>query len=299
MPALDALGLGVLLALLAALALAIQTVCLRYGTVTSRSGDALVVVLLVNVAFLVPAAFVLGAPLHELNLRSVAAFATAGLVGTMAGRACFFEGVKRIGASRAESVKASQPLHATLIAVVILHETVTPGHVLSMVAIVGGVVLISYEHTRSGGESGGYTALLFPLGAALFYGIEPVFAKVGFATGASVASGLAVKTLVATLAFLAYLAYRHGLPRIDSFERRELPWLVGAGLGNTGFLVGYYAALELERVSVVLPLVEASPLFVIALSALFVSDDLERVTPRLVLAAIVVVGGAVGVALLS
>lgn len=297
----DALTVGALLAMLAAVALALQTVCIRYGTVTSRSGDALVVVLLVNVAFLVPAAFVFGDPVADLTPRSLGAFAAAGLVGTMAGRAFFFEGVKRIGASRAESVKASQPLHATLVAVAVLGESVTAGHFLSMLAIVAGVVLISYEHARSsrGTDGGGYAALAFPLAAAFFYGIEPTFAKLGFAQGTSVTSGLAVKTVTATLAFALYLSRRHGLPRPGDIDRRELPWLVGAGLGNTLFLAGYYAALEIERVSVVLPLVEASPLVVIVVSALLVSDELERVTLRLVIASVVVVAGAAGVTFLS
>ena len=292
---------GVLLAALGAMLLAIQSLTVRYGTVTSRSADALVVVLLVNVAILVPVAFVLGRPLETLTLRSFAVFAAAGLVGTMAARAFYYEAIKRIGSSRAEPIKASQPLHATVVAVVVLGETVGPFHLLAMVGIVAGIALISYEHGRSNGTEteSGYAALLFPLAAAFLFGIEPTLAKLGFAEGTPVLSGLLVKTASATLAFLLYLAWTRGLPRPGEFERAEFPWMVGAGLANTAFLLAYYGALALEPVSVVVPLVQSSPLLVILLSVLFVSDDLERVTWRLAAGASVVVVGAVGVTLVS
>ena len=292
---------GVLLAVLGAALLAVQSLTVRYGTVTSRSTDALLVVLAVNVAVIVPVAFVLERPLETLTLRSFAAFAAAGLVGTMAARAFYYESIKRIGSSRAEPIKASQPLHATLVAVLVLEETVGPGHLAAMTCIVAGIALITYEHGRSDDtEAGfGYAALALPLAAAFLFGIEPTFAKLGFATGTPILAGLLVKTVTAAMAFVLYLAWKGGLPRPSDFERSELPWLVGAGLANTSFLLVYYGALTLEPVSVVVPLVQSSPLLVILLSMLFVSDELERVTWRLAAAASVVVVGAVGVTLLS
>lgn len=297
----EVFSLGVLLAVLGAALLAVQSLTVRYGTVTSRSADALLVVLTVNVAVLVPVAFVLGQPLQTLTVRSLVAFSAAGLVGTMAARAFYYEAIKRIGSSRAEPIKASQPLHATLIAVLVLGETVGPGHLLAMMCIVAGVALISYEHGRSGSAKTetGYAALLLPLAAAFLFGIEPIFAKLGFAEGTPVLSGLLVKTVSAAVAFVLYLAWKSGLPRPSEFRRAELPWLVGAGLANTAFMLGYYGALALESVSVVVPLVQSSPLLVILLSMRFVSDDLERVTWRLAAAASVVVVGAIGVTVLS
>lgn len=293
--------LGVALAALGALGLASQSLMIRYGTVTTDSSAALSVVLLVNIVVLVPAAFVLEQPLETLTVGSLAAFAAAGLVGTMAGRAFHYESIKRIGASRTEPVKSSQPLHASIIAVVVLQEVVSPGHFLAMVCIVAGIALLTYEHGQSNTDvdDAGYTVLLIPLAAAFFYGIEPTFAKLGLGAGVSPLTGLIVKTASATLGFALYLAWTSGLPRRSDVARSELPWLVGAGLANTVFLLGYYSALELEPVSVVVPLVQSSPLLVIGLSVLFVRDDLEEVTWRLAAGAAIVVAGAIGVTLLS
>ncbi|MUV59910.1 EamA family transporter [Halobacterium sp. CBA1126] len=294
----DVLTVGVLLAAFGACALAVQSLAIRYGTITSSSAEALVVVLAVNVLVLVPAAFLFGSPAETLTRDAVAAFAAAGLVGTMVGRAFHYEGIKRIGSSRAEPIKASQPLHASLVAVVVLGEVVTTGHLVSMVAIVAGIAVITYEHGRTDGGSGaGYVGLAFPLAAAFFFGIEPTLAKIGFGEGTAALTGLAVKTVSAGAAFLAYLWWTRGLPDLRTVDRRELPWLVAAGVANTLFLVGYYGALELEPVSLVVPLVQSSPLVVILLSVLFVSDDLELVTWRLAAGALVAVAGAVGVTL--
>lgn len=300
-PSGDVLSLGVLLAAGGAFFLAAQSLAIRYGTRTSRSADALVVVLTVNVVVLVPLAFALSDPIGQLTLESLAAFTAAGLVGTMTGRAMYFEGIKRVGSSRTEPIKSSQPLHATIIAVVVLGEVVTGGHALSLVAIVAGIAIITHEHGRTAvpASQAGYAGLAFPLAAAFFFGIEPTFAKLGFAAGAGVLPGLVVKTISAGLGFMLYLAWKRGFPRPRELERRELPWLVGAGVANTGFLFAYYGALELEPVSVVVPLIQSSPLLIILFSVLLVSDELERVTWRLVVGALIAVLGAVGVTLLG
>lgn len=293
------LTVGVLLAVLGAVALAVQSLSIRYGTRNSDSSDALVVVLAVNILVLLPGSFLLGSPLRNLTGEALLAFTAAGLVGSMAGRAMHFEGIKRIGSSRAEPIKASQPLHASLIAVLVLGEVVTGRHLVSMVAIVLGIAIITHEHGRSAGDSGGrnYVALAFPFAAAFFYGIEPTFAKLGFAQGVSVLTGLAVKMGTATLGYLVYLQWQRGLPDPRTFDRRELPWMLGAGVANTVFLFGYYGALERAPVSLVVPLVQSSPLVVIALSVLLVSDKLEHVTWRLAAGALVAVVGAIGVTL--
>lgn len=293
--------LGVGLAFAGAVALAVQSLCIRYGTIESRSTQALIVVLVVNLLILVPTTLLVTDLTAAYTRRSIIAFVGAGLVGTMAGRAFYYEGIKRIGASRAEPIKASQPLHASLLALVVLNETITGRHFVSMLCIVAGVALITWEtsHGDTAGETGSRAALVFPLMGALFYGIEPVIASIGFQDGTGALAGLLVKTLSATIGFFAYLLWRDAVPAISEYNRHELRWLAGAGIANTVFLVAYYRALEVTTVAVVVPIVQSSPLIVILLSAVFVRDTLERVTWRLGLYTAIVVAGAIGVTIYS
>lgn len=290
----QAVLVGVVLAAVAALAVAVQSVSVRVGTDEGRATDALVVVLFTNVAIIVPAALVLHYPDYSITRDSVLAFVAAGIVGTLLGRIFYYTSIQRIGASRSEPLKASQPLHATLIAVVVLGERVTPGHVVGILLIVAGIAAISWETARGDGVAEGTSglALLLPLSAAFLFGIEPTLAKLGFAEGTPILVGLAIKTVAATAGFLGYLRLRNDLPSLAVFGGRNVRWYALAGLANTTFLFLYYAGLSIAPVSVVVPIIQTSPLLVMVLSLAFLSR-LEHVTWKLLTGACVVVGGAV------
>jgi len=268
--------LGALLAVAAAFAIALQAVFIRLGTDKGNSRGVLVVVLATNVAVLVPAAVVVGYPRPSFGLtpRSFGAFIGAGVVGTLIGRALFYESIERVGASKAEPVKASQPLHAAAVAVVVLGETLTAVHLLGIVLIVAGVGFVSWT-TRDGGTAPP-RALLLPLVAAFFFGVEPVFASIGLAEGTPVIVGLAVKTVAASAGFAVYLRWKGALDT-TAFRSPSRRWYLLAAAANVAFLVLYYTALTVSDVVVVVPIVQISPLFVVVLSVLFLRD-LERST---------------------
>lgn len=274
------------------LALAIRT-----GTDTDEAGpqNALLVVLLTNVVLIVPAAVVLSFPDFGLTPTSVGAFAMAGVVGTLFGRALSYTSIERIGASRTAPVKSSQPLHATLIAIVVLGEHVTALHMTGIVLIVGGIAVVSWDMSRSTADESvdaGASELLVPLGAAFFYGLEPIFAKTGINQGTPVVVGLAIKTLTALVGYTLAMRVRWTLPDPRVFDAAQLRWYVLAGLFNTAFLACFYLAIRAAPVSVVVPIVTTSPLVIVALSRAFL-PDLERVTWRVAAGAAVVVMGGV------
>lgn len=285
---------GVGLALLAALALASMVVFVRVGTDRGQSEHALVVVLLVNVLVLVPTTVVTTRSPFDVTPGAVAAFTMAGLAGTMVGRALYFAGIERIGASRAGPIKGSMPLFATVFAVAVLGETLAPVHLLGIILIIAGVAYISWE-IREGPRSGDgldWHGALLPLGAAFFFGTEPTFAKIGFSHGTPVLVGLTIKTVSATLGFTAYLWWRDAVPAPLDVDASDLRWYVLAGVANTVFLLAYYSALEVADVVLVVPIQQTSPLLVVVLSYLFLRR-LERVTWPLLVAAGVIVSGAI------
>lgn len=294
-----ALAPGLLAAAVAAVALAAQALLIRVGTDGGRASDAVVVGLVVNAVVLLPVTAAVHYPAVGLTLRSVGAFVAAGLVGSLAGRAFYFEGIGRAGASRAEAVKASQSLHAALLAVVIVGEALSAAHLGAIALIVVGLVLLATEEAEDPltGEDIGLRALAYPLAGAFFFGLEPSLAKLGFAEGTPVLVGLSVKVVAATAGFLLYLAWQGALPSRRE-TRADLGWFVAAGVANTVFLLGLYSGLAVAPVNVVIPIVQTSPLLVVVGSALLLGRY-ERITPRLVAAAAVVVAGAVGVTLLG
>lgn len=288
------LGLG--LALLAAVAISTSVLCVRVGADLGASTDAVIVVLLLNVLIVLPLAFLFEAPISAVadpDPVAIASFAMAGLVGTLIGRMFYYASIDRVGASRSEPIKASQPIYATIIAVLLLGETLTAEHFVGILLVVGGVGAISWETASNSRETSGHAYdLLFLFAASFFYGVEPVFAKVGFETGTSVLVGLSIKTVVATVGFLGYVWWRNAMPGWSNIFSNSLHWYVLAGIGNTTFLLAYYAALEIAPVVLVVPIMQISPLIVAVLSFAFLKR-LENVTLPLVLSAVVVVVGAV------
>lgn len=287
-------GLGVGLALLAAVCLAGQALTIRLASRAGATKDVLLIVLAVNTAVFVPLAVVFGGD-HGLTRTSVAAFVAAGLVSTMIGRAFFYGGIKRVGAARAEPLKASMPLHATVLAVLLLAEPVSGLQFLGVVLIVVGVAVVSWDGaTRDASATGevDWVGIAFPLIGAFLFALEPILATVGLGEGTPVLVGLAVKTAAAFLVFLAYLTVRDDLPSADQLRRAgDFRWYIVAGVASSAFLLAYYAALDVSRVAVVVPIMQTSPLIVAAGAALFLRG-LERVTPALVVGSTVVVVGA-------
>lgn len=118
--------------------------------------------------------------------------------------------------------------------------------------------------------------------------------SIGFDEGTPVLLGLAIKICVATALFVPYLTVRGSLRRPSDLPTGNLRWYVGAGLLSTGFQLSYYAGLHVSRVSVVVPIMQTSPL-IVTLISMIAFRELETVTSRTAVAAGIVVVGAMTV----
>lgn len=281
-----ALSLGVAFAVLAAAALALQSIAVSASSRTVPLVDLIAAVFAVNVLVLVPATALVHGTDLRLTTTASAAFAVAGLLGSLFARAALFVGIDRLGPSRAESLKSTFPLVAAVAAVAGLGEQVSASLLFGTVLLVVGAAVVSWD-TRA--TTGRIADLWFPLTAALLLGIDPVFTKVGFAEGTPALVGVTVRVLAAAAGFGLFLAWRHS----RTGERptlRPTRWVGLATLANTVYLGAYLAALSRAPVSLVAPIIGASPLVVLAGSAV-VDDADERLTGRLVVGVVVLVVG--------
>ncbi len=291
---------GILLSALAAVLWAVHNLAVRIATAEGGVTDAITVVMVTNVVVLAPAAAIVHYPDYGLSPFSVGAFATAGVAGLLLGRICLFRGIRAIGASRTTPVVAASTLVSAALAVWLLDEIVTPARGVGILLIVGGIAAISWLMATDGDETPSFRevgiALALPLGAAVFIGVEPIFVRFGLDAGTPVLVGLAVMTSTALAGYLLYRRLRGDVIRLPA-RGRIRRWYVVAGLASTFGLTAYFAALEAAPVVVVIPIIQLSPLLVIAASAAFLPRSLERVTWRLAAAAVVVIIGAILVSL--
>ena len=290
----DLLGVG--FALLAASGLAGQALFVRLGPRQHGASVAVIVTIGVNLLMFVPVAAILWYPDYGITPVSIAAFAGAGIVGPVLGRLSFFASVHHIGASRGEVVKSSTPLLATLLAVLLLGERLTSPHLVGIVLIVAGIALVaSQRSTDEGDVDVSLTGVALALGGAFFFGVDPIFISTGLAEGTPRLVGLSIKVITGAAGFLGYLLLRRDAALAATLRSQslyDLRWYVAAGVSGSVFLYAYYAALEVSRVVIAVPITYMSPLIVVGVSAVLFRER-EGVTPLLVVASLLVIAGGI------
>lgn len=268
----------------------------------SLQGTALqasLVVVIVDLSLFTTALLLLRGPdlLVGLDLRVIGLFLFAGATGTALGRLAIFVGVDRVGASINTAVVSGRPLFATVFAFGLLGEPVSLDTGLGIIVLVAGLVVLSLS---KGGDLTGWKTrdLLYPLGSGTLFAFGNVLRRFGLGTGdVDVLQAVALNEAGALIVFLTYAVLR-GTVGFRSADRRSY-WYFAASGGLTAVaLLSMFAALSMPagRVAIVESLASTAPLFTTLFAYLFLRD-LERVTPGIVLGAILVVVGVVFVTL--
>jgi uncharacterized membrane protein len=286
---------AIFITLASALALAFQSLFLRMGTEDGDPSLAVFIVIIVNLITLSPLVLIYYYPNYGVTRMSALSFVAAGLSGTIIGRQLKYISISRIGASRTEPITASNALFATALGVILFNETLTKGHLLGICLVVAGVAAIAVETSNGDTDDLPFRkiviGIIIPLGAALAYALEPIFASYGIDEGTPPPVALLLKTATASVAYIGYLRLTNSLSTLNHIQINNLQWFVLAGIANTLFLCGYYFSLSIAPVSIVVPVIVTSTLLVVLLSAILMPRRLEHVTWRLATLAAVVVSG--------
>lgn len=214
------------------------------------------------------------------------AFFLTGLFAPGISQILFTRSVGVIGPSRTAIVVGISPVLSAGIAVTVLGE---PLHVAlafgTLLVVAGGTLLVS--------ERGGPTALLslgvsLGLGAALLFSIRDNLVRWA-------ARGTDVPGFVAATASLVSATVVIGLVVASRPEARRRVARAAAPFVPSGLVYGIsyaclYTAFDRGRVTIVAPLVATESLFAVLIS-IVVLRRTERIGPRLLLAAALVVGG--------
>lgn len=272
----------------------------RLGIDSGRLTNAILVGMLCNVLLFVPAAIAINYPSFGLTWKSTVVFVIAGVGSGLFGRLFQFVSTDRIGASRTSPVVASASLVSTLLAVIVLGESLSLPHFVGIGLIVLGVAITSWDTARDPDEKRPLRevapSFVFPLLAATVYGIEPIWVKIGLAEGTPYLVGMAVMIVSSFCGFFGYRVLYGTIPLRSVRNDPGLKWYVAAGVSGGFAFVTYFAALDIAPVVVVIPIFASAPILVVVLSAVFMPRHLERVTWRVVSGSITV---AIGVALVT
>jgi drug/metabolite transporter, DME family len=167
--------------------------------------------------------------------------------------------------------------------------------VAATLMIIAGIILLSW---RSGSMKLAASAIFlwYPIGASALAGASQVVRKFGLAAVPHPVLAAAVTATSSLAVSLLTLWYVEKSQETWQMNRQCFGWFLAAGITISFSMVCIYYALDLGKVSVVIPMSSTGPFFSLILSFLFLRD-VERVTLKIVLAAALIMGGVLLIAL--
>ena len=257
---------------------------LRY----SNPATGVVTSLVINIVFLWGLSFIF-APLSSLTSVSILIFVAVGFFQPGLTRLLTYKGIDALGVAITDPIRATTPLFSAMMAIIFLGERITLPIVVATFMIIAGITLLSW---RSGAMklAGSAVFLWYPIAASVLAGASQVVRKFGLA---AVPHPLLAAAVTATSSFVVSVLtmwYVEKSQETWKMNQDCFGWFLAAGVTISLGMICIYYALDLGKVSVVIPISSTGPFFSLIFSALFLRD-VERVTLRIVCAAAMIVGG--------
>jgi drug/metabolite transporter, DME family len=275
-------------AILSAMGWASDSVLIRLGLRQSNIFAAMLMSFAVSIACMW-SYLIATTSLEFLSSPAMIYFVISGCVQPLLARALFYEGIKRIGVARAGPLRGTEPLFATVIGVIFLHEQ--PGVLvyLGTTLIMGSLWLISGQH--QGEAKWRLIDTAFPISAALISAISQSLRKQGLQILPDPFVAVAIVTTVSLILFLIFVLTT-GRAHLLQMERQGFSFFLAAALMATAAQVLNFVALGRGELSVIIPLLNTTPLFTVLLSVVFLRR-METVNQRIVFGAVLMFAGVV------
>jgi uncharacterized membrane protein len=253
---------------------------LRY----SNPATAVISSLLINILFLWGVS-ILFVPLSSL-LFVVVGFFQPGLT-----RLLSYKGIDALGVAITDPIRATTPLFSAAMAIIFLGEKITLPIIVATLMIIAGITLLSW---RSGSVklAGSAVFLWYPIAASALAGATQVVRKFGMAAVPHPFLAAAVTATSSFVVSILTLWYVEKSQETWKMNRQCFWWFLAAGVTISLGMTCIYYALDLGKVSVVIPISSTGPFFSLILAAMFLRD-VEKVTLKIVISAAMIVCGVV------
>jgi DME family drug/metabolite transporter len=267
---------------------AADSVLVRFGLRKSNIFAAMLMSYLVSVT-LMWSYLIATTSLEFLSSPAMIYYLISGCMQPLFARALFYQGITRIGVARAGPLRGIEPLFAGAIAVIFFHEQ--PGWLVffGTLLIVASLWLISGKQQND--KQWRLVYALLPIGAALISAISQSLRKQALAIIPDPIVAVAVVTTVSLLLLLGFV-FTTGRSEQLKMKREGFVFFLCAALVASAAQVANFIALARGELSVIIPLLNTTPLFTVIFSALFLRA-VETINLRIMLGAVLMVAGVV------
>ncbi len=275
--------------ILSAMGWAVDSILVRRGARTSSVLSAAFLSYVVT-TILMWSYVALNFPLSIVRSRAAFYFMTSGTLQPLLARILLYIGIDRLGVARAMPLRGTGPLFSVAIAVVFLQERPVTSVYLGGLFIVAGGWMVLY---RKGTAKGDWRLLdaLYPLLAAFLAGVSQNFRRAGLLILPNPFVAGAVTTGTSLTIFVLYLWIKRQFPVVIP-SRESLPYFGPTAFVSAVSQLLVFTSLSLGEVSVMIPLLNTTPLFSLIFSLIFLRD-IEKVTLHIILGALSMLGGAI------
>lgn len=276
-------------ALLSAACFGINPVVLKAGLGKGESHMAVYVGLLTGFPILFALAPTLGGFQWELvTWQAILFFALGGVAAVFLGRMTLYIGIERIGSARASTFKNAAPMFTSVLAVVFLGEVITGFRWLGVLAVTLGLIMVGQRARQSDTNRLTVSGLIIAISSAVFYGLRPLFSKLGLNLAPMPMTSSLVQYVAATLLYTLFLLFTRQFRTLPN--RRSVMYFVIGGVLQTFGVIFLQYALNQSDVSAVYPISASAPLLTFLLSYTWLRNA-ERLTVWDLLGTVIAVTG--------
>jgi drug/metabolite transporter (DMT)-like permease len=288
--------IGIALALFSAFSWGIATVLIRQKLKKSNIISATAVSTVISGLIIWPLAL-LFTNLETVSFEGVLFFALAGLIAPGITNLIYNKGMDVVGVSVSASIFATYPMYSSIFAIILLSESVIFENFIGIILIIIGVLIIErgMSKPKTPSKINGRKGLIFPLLASLTMAFSFIPRKHGLNIYNAPLLAAAIGFLSSSLFyFILSKSSRSNLNSLFSRKDVKLFWKAGffMSLGSITTLF----ALSSERVSLVTPIMQTEPLFVLFFAYLFLKE-LEQRSSKLLMGTITIIIGVILVSL--
>lgn len=224
----------------------------------------------------------------QASLEGLAWFTLLGFTAYSFGRFVYYKGLFTIGPPRMTTIMTTAPLMALFLAVAFLGERPGTGVLGGTVLVILGVILVSYEPTEKGWFHRG---IVWGFASALSLGVSTFLRKKGIDAFPNPMLTVAWANLIGLPVLLS--VGKFAPPALFKWGGRSAV-VVMASLAvlNSANQVFMNLAVMNGDISVVTPIIAASPIFSLFFTMVLLRD-MERIRPAMVIGLLITVAGVV------
>lgn len=246
--------------------------------------------------------FFIFVPIDFLKLNFIYVFIAAGILAPGCARVLSYKGLETLGMSISTPIVNAESLFSVLMALIFLKEPINMIISTGILSVVAGLVLLSYEsgqkNKRNISKKIRCRYLFYPITASIFYGVSIFLRKLGLNIVSSPILGATLTSGTSWCVITIFLFTSGSVKGLFQVKKQSFIYFVIAGITTCIGWLSLFHALNIGKVVIVTPIATSYSLVTLLLSYLLLRK-VERLSLKIVVATILIVGGVILLSLIK